>query len=156
MDQPAQTNQHPPPADVEMTDGPITTQTHQAPPSEPTQTSETPQQATQPFRPQIPQADPQTAPEVVPTPVQAAPASQPPPQTQPVAAIAAVRSSPAPLAGPPLQPIPNGAPARVYLNQMVTPHLLEGMKHLAVYQPEKPLEWLGEYLSMKSREVEGS
>lgn len=38
----------------------------------------------------------------------------------------------------------------------VTPHLLEAMKHLAVYEPEKPLAWLSEFLAEKSREVEGA
>jgi len=30
------------------------------------------------------------------------------------------------------------------------------MKHLAVYEPEKPLKWLSEFLEKKSKEVEGS
>jgi COMPASS component SDC1 len=44
---------------------------------------------------------------------------------------------------------------RVYLNQKVTPYLLDGMKQLTVEEPEKPLKWLAEYLERKSREVEG-
>jgi COMPASS component SDC1 len=44
---------------------------------------------------------------------------------------------------------------RVYLNQKVTPYLLEGMKQIANEEPEKPLKWLSEYLERKSREVEG-
>jgi COMPASS component SDC1 len=43
----------------------------------------------------------------------------------------------------------------VYLNQNVTPHLLEAMKHLATTEPEKPLKWLSEFLAMKSAELEG-
>jgi COMPASS component SDC1 len=43
----------------------------------------------------------------------------------------------------------------VYLNQHVTPHLLEAMKHLATTEPEKPLKWLSEFLAQKSREIEG-
>jgi COMPASS component SDC1 len=43
----------------------------------------------------------------------------------------------------------------VYLNQNVTPHLLEAMKHLATTEPEKPLKWLSEFLAMKSQEIEG-
>lgn len=50
---------------------------------------------------------------------------------------------------------PHGAPVRIYLNQKVTPHLLEGLKHLAVYEPEKPLKWLADYLQKKSEELEG-
>jgi COMPASS component SDC1 len=43
----------------------------------------------------------------------------------------------------------------VYLNQNVTPHLLEAMKHLATNEPEKPLKFLSEFLANKSREIEG-
>ncbi|KAF8469581.1 Dpy-30 motif-domain-containing protein, partial [Kalaharituber pfeilii] len=39
-----------------------------------------------------------------------------------------------------------GAPARQYLNQNVTPYLLEGMKMLAREQPAEPLKVLGEWL----------
>jgi COMPASS component SDC1 len=87
----------------------------------------------------------QTAP---PTP---APVVQPPP---PVSS----RNSPhpsAPAQQAPTQPIPHGSPTRVYLNQNVTPHLLEAMKHLATTEPEKPLKWLSEFLAMKSAELEG-
>jgi COMPASS component SDC1 len=43
------------------------------------------------------------------------------------------RNSPHPSAPSqaPTQPWPHGSPTRVYLNQHVTPHLLEAMKHLA-------------------------
>jgi len=44
----------------------------------------------------------------------------------------------------------------VYLNQHVTPHLLEAMKNLATLEPEKPLKWLSEYLAQKSAEIEGA
>jgi COMPASS component SDC1 len=49
----------------------------------------------------------------------------------------------------------HGAPARRYLNEKVTPVLLEGMKRLAMEQPEDPLRVLGEFLLMKSKELEG-
>ncbi|EPS45133.1 hypothetical protein H072_881 [Dactylellina haptotyla CBS 200.50] len=39
-----------------------------------------------------------------------------------------------------------GAPVRQYLNEFVTPYLLEGMKLLAKEQPSNPLETLGRYL----------
>lgn len=48
----------------------------------------------------------------------------------------------------------DGSPTRVYINQKVTPALLEGMKHLATKQPENPLKWLGEYLLRRSEELE--
>ncbi|KAF2234448.1 hypothetical protein EV356DRAFT_501661 [Viridothelium virens] len=57
---------------------------------------------------------------------------------------------------PPPAPSPHGSPTRVYLNQNVTPHLLEGVKYLAVYEPEKPLKWLAEFLGERSREIEGT
>ena len=50
----------------------------------------------------------------------------------------------------------HGAPFRRYINGKVTPSLLEGMKELGVKQPEKPLQWLGEFLLSKSRQLEGS
>ncbi|CAN9397993.1 unnamed protein product [Alternaria alternata] len=68
---------------------------------------------------------------------------------------ASSRNSPHPTAQAPTQPIPHGSPTRVYLNQHVTPHLLEAMKHLATTEPEKPLKWLSEFLAQKSREIEG-
>jgi COMPASS component SDC1 len=43
----------------------------------------------------------------------------------------------------------------VYLNQYVTPHLLEAMKHLATTEPDKPLKFLSEFLAQKSAELEG-
>ncbi|GAM88513.1 hypothetical protein ANO11243_065460 [Dothideomycetidae sp. 11243] len=67
--------------------------------------------------------------------------------------------SPSPPAGstaPPERPAAHGSPTRVYLNQNVTPHLLEGMKYIAAYEPEKPLRWLSEFLAKRSAELEGS
>ncbi|KAK5172014.1 uncharacterized protein LTR77_003651 [Saxophila tyrrhenica] len=61
---------------------------------------------------------------------------------------------PQPVAKPD-KPVAHGGPTRQYLNQNVTPHLLEAMKHLAAYEPEKPLLWLSEFLKDRSREVEG-
>ncbi|KAJ5099310.1 hypothetical protein N7532_006311 [Penicillium argentinense] len=49
---------------------------------------------------------------------------------------------------------PGGAPARVYLNEKIVPHLLEGMKSVAREQPSNPLKVLGEFLLQKSEEVE--
>lgn len=67
------------------------------------------------------------------------------------------RTSSLPPAGvaPPERPNAHGAPTRVYLNQNVTPHLLEGMKYLAAYEPEKPLKWLSDFLAKRSAEIEG-
>ncbi|KAK4499448.1 hypothetical protein PRZ48_009962 [Zasmidium cellare] len=56
----------------------------------------------------------------------------------------------------PSQPVAHGGPTRQYLNSNITPHLLEGMKRLAVDEPEKPLLWLSNFLREKSKEVEGS
>ncbi|KAJ5775895.1 uncharacterized protein N7511_000906, partial [Penicillium nucicola] len=50
---------------------------------------------------------------------------------------------------------PGGAPARVYLNEKVVPHLLEGMKSVAREQPANPLRVLGEFLLQRSNEIEG-
>ncbi|KAI4151204.1 MAG: hypothetical protein L6R39_002086 [Caloplaca ligustica] len=50
----------------------------------------------------------------------------------------------------------HGAPARRYLNEKVTGVLLEGMKRLAVEQPDDPLRVLGEYLLQRSKDIEGS
>lgn len=83
----------------------------------------------------------------------------------------------------PTAPTPHGAPTRVYLNQKITPHLLDGMKWLALNEyvgeschcpagclllaalvyavadawccrPDKPLKWLSEFLAQRSQEVE--
>ncbi|KAF2636180.1 hypothetical protein P280DRAFT_522425 [Massarina eburnea CBS 473.64] len=96
--------------------------------------------------------------------------SQPVPQPLPVT-VSAATPAPTPVAAPtptttrnsphlgasqpPSQPYPHGSPTRVYLNQHVTPHLLEAMKHLATNEPEKPLKFLSEFLAQKSAELEG-
>ncbi|KAF2682529.1 hypothetical protein K458DRAFT_405779 [Lentithecium fluviatile CBS 122367] len=89
--------------------------------------------------------------------------TEPTPQAAPVTPVAAptptpTRNSPHPSSGPQQAPThanPHGSPTRVYLNQNVTPHLLEAMKHLATNEPEKPLKWLSEFLAQKSVEIEG-
>ncbi|KAI9710133.1 MAG: hypothetical protein M1820_002935 [Bogoriella megaspora] len=86
------------------------------------------------------------------TPPATMPQQQPPPRPS-----SNTPTTPAPITlVPPPAPNPHGSPTRVYLNQNVTPHLLEGMKYLAVYEPEKPLKWLADFLSEKSREIEGA
>jgi COMPASS component SDC1 len=114
--------------------------------------------AAQPTEPQASTADaePTTAPTTnTPTPAPA-PANAPTPTPAPAPSS---RASPHPSAQaqqqPPVHPIPHGSPTRVYLNQHVTPHLLEAMKHLVTAEPEKPLLWLSEFLAGKSREIEG-
>lgn len=62
---------------------------------------------------------------------------------------------PPPVTARPDKPVAHGGPTRQFLNQNITPHLLEGMKYLAVYEPEKPLLWLSEFLKERSKEVEG-
>ncbi|USP77207.1 uncharacterized protein yc1106_04481 [Curvularia clavata] len=95
-----------------------------------------------------------------PTPSQAAaptPSSAPVlPTTTSATTPASSRNSPHPPAQAPTAPIPHGSPTRIYLNQHVTPYLLEAMKHLATQEPEKPLKWLSEFLAQKSAEVEGA
>ncbi|KAK5677709.1 hypothetical protein LTS10_009592 [Elasticomyces elasticus] len=53
------------------------------------------------------------------------------------------------------QPVAHGGPTRQFLNQHITPHLLEGMKYVAMQEPDKPLLWLSEFLRDRSKEVEG-
>ncbi|EEA21422.1 COMPASS (complex proteins associated with Set1p) component [Talaromyces marneffei ATCC 18224] len=53
-----------------------------------------------------------------------------------------------------LPKVAGGAPARIYLNEKITPYLLEGLKDIAREQPQNPLKVLGEYLIKKSNEVE--
>ena len=50
----------------------------------------------------------------------------------------------------------DGSPTRMYVNQKVTPALLEGMKYVASRQPDKPLKWLGEFLLKRSEELESA
>lgn len=56
----------------------------------------------------------------------------PTPSPAPAPAHTSTRNSPHPTApqSAPLHANPHGSPTRVYLNQNVTPHLLEAMKHL--------------------------
>ena len=49
-----------------------------------------------------------------------------------------------------------GAPARQYLNEFVTPYLLDAMKKLVKARPEKPLEWLGKYLIEESTRIQNA
>ncbi|KAK6523532.1 COMPASS (complex proteins associated with Set1p) component [Arthrobotrys megalospora] len=49
-----------------------------------------------------------------------------------------------------------GAPVRQYLNEFVTPYLLEGMKIIARDQPSNPLEALGRYLLQQSQIYEAN
>lgn len=151
------------PADVEMTDSGAVAAVSLYPSSlkhndnhkHCTNTSKPPAQDTQSQA----QADLQpTVQTVPPTPSTTTPAppSAPSLPTAPTPTPAASsRNSPHPTAQAPTQPIPHGSPTRVYLNQHVTPHLLEAMKHLATTEPEKPLKWLSEFLAQKSREIEG-
>lgn len=75
--------------------------------------------------------------------------------TPPVVSNPAARPASIPL--PPAvkleKPVAHGGQTRQYLNQYITPHLLEAMKHLAVYEPEKPLLWLADFLRDKSKEI---
>ncbi|KAH6638070.1 hypothetical protein C7974DRAFT_153623 [Boeremia exigua] len=110
-----------------------------------------PESQTAPLPEVQPEAQPESQPAPTPTPV-----SAPTPTPAPAAPVSS-RNSPHP-SGPqqaPTHPIPHGSPTRVYLNQHVTPHLLEAMKHLATNEPEKPLKFLSEFLAMKSAEIEG-
>ncbi|KZM24491.1 uncharacterized protein EKO05_0001963 [Ascochyta rabiei] len=102
-----------------------------------------------------PQPETTPLPEAQPAPTPA-PVSAPTPTPAPAAPVSS-RNSPHPSVPQqaPTQPIPHGSPTRVYLNQHVTPHLLEAMKHLAMNEPEKPLKFLSEFLAMKSAEIEG-
>ncbi|KAF8534471.1 hypothetical protein BDD12DRAFT_860123 [Trichophaea hybrida] len=60
--------------------------------------------------------------------------------------------TPAPAVAPANQIPPGGAPARRYLNDNVTPALLEGMKMLAREQPKEPLLALARFLEERHRE----
>ncbi|KAK5009029.1 hypothetical protein LTR28_003073 [Elasticomyces elasticus] len=113
-----------------------------------------PTQPTQPTQPTYDSAPAAAAP----PPQHATPTTGPPSATHVFAAAPAARTSsiPPPTLAPPEKPNPHGSPTRVYLNQNVTPHLLEAMKYLAVYEPERPLKWLSDFLARRSAEVEGS
>ena len=75
----------------------------------------------------------------------------------------------------PSQAQAHGAPVRQYLNENLTPYLLEVSKHLAAHRyallglhilrcllidvlgrPQKPLEFVAEYFMEKSRQIEGT
>ncbi|TKA28174.1 hypothetical protein B0A50_04145 [Salinomyces thailandicus] len=103
----------------------------------------------------------------------ASPAPQPPPQTEHLSTMQSLQPATAqtppttsgasarPTSMPP-QPVArpdkavaHGGPTRQYLNAHITPHLLEGMKYLAAYEPEKPLQWLADFLKERSKEIEG-
>ncbi|KAK7182127.1 hypothetical protein DPSP01_008281 [Paraphaeosphaeria sporulosa] len=105
------------------------------------------------------------APESAPAPT-SEPQAQPPPVQHVQPALSAPSPAPAPVSsrnsphpsGPaqiPVHATLHGAPTRQYLNQHVTPHLLEAMKHLVTEEPEKPLEYLSKWLAQKSAELEG-
>ncbi|KAI6788339.1 hypothetical protein KC363_g9011 [Hortaea werneckii] len=85
------------------------------------------------------------------------PAQPPAAQTPPTTSGASARPSSMPPqpSTRPEKPVAHGGPTRQYLNSNITPHLLEGMKHLAMYEPEKPLLWLADFLRERSKEVEG-
>jgi len=72
------------------------------------------------------------------------------PQSQPRAA----HSHPSPTPAPPNQIPPGGAPARRYLNEHVTPTLLDGMKMLAREQPKEPLLALAKFLEERHQEAD--
>jgi hypothetical protein len=62
------------------------------------------------------------------------------------------QKQPSPTPAPANQIPPGGAPARRYLNDNVTPVLLEGMKMLAREQPKEPLLALARFLEERHRE----
>ncbi|KAI4761540.1 hypothetical protein E4T52_06332 [Aureobasidium sp. EXF-3400] len=109
--------------------------------------------------------------QVAPPPVAQAPSASPLPATAsapivPAATtlpVSAPSPSPAPtrpssippaVSLPPEKAHQHGAPTRIYLNDLAM-YLMEGMKYLAVYKPEKPLKWMGEFLLKRSAEIEG-
>ncbi|TKA72204.1 hypothetical protein B0A55_06965 [Friedmanniomyces simplex] len=99
--------------------------------------------------PTDPQPPPQ--PENLQPPVDRLPTAAAPPASQPTTRASSI---PPP---PPVrtQPVAHGGPTRQFLNQHITPHLLEGMKYVAMQEPDKPLLWLSEFLRDRSKEVEG-
>lgn len=86
-------------------------------------------------------------------PLHSAEVATPPPASS--ASAARPGSMPPQPVATPAKPVAHGGPTRQYLNQNVTPHLLEAMKHLAAHEPEKPLLWLSEFLRDRSKSVEG-
>ena len=109
--------------------------------------------------PTDPQPPPQTQTPIMPAPEHLSAIQSGPPAaaTPPVSSAPATRpgSMPPQPSSKPDKPVAHGGPTRQYLNQNVTPHLLEAMKYLAVYEPDKPLLWLSEFLRDRSKEVEG-
>lgn len=109
-----------------------------------------------------PQPQPPTAPQpsALPpsalSPAPAAAAAAPQPQTSTPTPRPSSQPPNTQQAQAPEKPSAHGSPTRVYLNQSVTPHLLEAMKYLAAYEPEKPLKFLSEWLARRSAEVEGA
>ncbi|KAF2482488.1 hypothetical protein BDY17DRAFT_324766 [Neohortaea acidophila] len=105
--------------------------------------------------------DPQPPPQAVPIQGESLPPLHPPARsaaaTPPVLSAANTRpnSIPPQPSVKPDKPAAHGGPTRQYLNQNITPHLLEGMKHIAFYEPEKPLLWLADFLRDRSKEIEG-
>ncbi|KAI5846921.1 hypothetical protein BZA05DRAFT_341218 [Tricharina praecox] len=73
-----------------------------------------------------------------------------PPQHAPISK----QPSPAPVPAVAAKQIPpGGAPARKFLNENVTPALLEGMTMLAREQPKEPLLALARFLEEKHKEL---
>ena len=80
-------------------------------------------------------------------------AATPPALSSSASAVRPGSMPPQPVAKPD-KPVAHGGPTRQYLNQNVTPHLLEAMKYLAAHEPEKPLLWLSEFMRDRSSKVE--
>lgn len=64
------------------------------------------------------------------------------------------QSHASPTPAPSNQIPPGGAPARRYLNENVTPALLDGMKMLAREQPKEPLLALAKFLEDRHRQIQ--
>lgn len=79
---------------------------------------------------------------------------QPAPISIPTPAAGGAQKQPSPNPLPVNQIPPGGAPARRYLNDNVTPTLLEGMKMLARVQPKDPLLALAKFLEEQHKEME--
>jgi COMPASS component SDC1 len=101
---------------------------------------------------QAPSASP--LPAIASAPVVAPAASLPVSAPSPSPAPTRPSSIPPAVSLPPEKPHQHGAPTRIYLND-VAMYFMEGMKYLAVYKPEKPLKWMGEFLLKRSAEIEG-
>ncbi|KAI5798800.1 hypothetical protein EDC01DRAFT_703998 [Geopyxis carbonaria] len=86
------------------------------------------------------------------SPTLAKPTTAPRPASNPRPAQS-VPKQPSPTPVPANQIPPGGAPARKYLNEKVTPALLEGMKMLVREQPDDPLLALAKFLEERHREM---